>query len=245
MYSQSGLDDGPPEEPAHPPVPPIQTAIPLGFPGLNTGYHRVLGPDGEEQDIIGPDGHTEQLPPYSRYPEEGPTKASMAAEASASRILPAPNSLIDAEDPFTTPASPVSPLSATSFSAPAVPSVPLLPSVTPARLPPQRPETQTGNVASATSAAAAPTAQIPAEPSDSSSASLLTTEQGFSEKEDLAEPKLKWYQRKLWGKVPLPIAAVIIFLILAGTIGGIFGTLAAKKDRDGRNEEHSGPKDEP
>ncbi|KAF2843389.1 hypothetical protein M501DRAFT_83918 [Patellaria atrata CBS 101060] len=54
-------------------------AIPVGFPGLSQTYHRQIGPDGEEQDIIGPDGHTEQLPPYSRFPEEGPTKASMAA----------------------------------------------------------------------------------------------------------------------------------------------------------------------
>jgi hypothetical protein len=42
-----------------------------GFPGLNNDYRRRLGPDGEEvADIIGPDGHTEQLPPYSKYPDE-------------------------------------------------------------------------------------------------------------------------------------------------------------------------------
>ncbi|KAG0649563.1 hypothetical protein D0Z07_3566 [Hyphodiscus hymeniophilus] len=46
------------------------TPIPAGFPGLNNNYQRRLGPDGEEiADIIGPDGHTEQLPPYSQYPE--------------------------------------------------------------------------------------------------------------------------------------------------------------------------------
>lgn len=45
--------------------------VPVGFPGLNNNYQRRLGPDGEEiADIIGPDGHTEQLPPYSQYPEE-------------------------------------------------------------------------------------------------------------------------------------------------------------------------------
>lgn len=45
-------------------------AIPVGFPGTNRQFHRQIGPEGEEQDIIGPDGHTEQLPPYSRFPEE-------------------------------------------------------------------------------------------------------------------------------------------------------------------------------
>jgi len=50
---------------------PISVApIPVGFPGLNNDYQRRLGPEGEEAaDLIGPDGHTEQLPPYTKYPE--------------------------------------------------------------------------------------------------------------------------------------------------------------------------------
>ncbi|TVY67467.1 hypothetical protein LSUE1_G008786 [Lachnellula suecica] len=45
--------------------------VPVGFPGLNNNYQRRLGPDGEEiADIIGPDGHTEQLPPYTQYPDD-------------------------------------------------------------------------------------------------------------------------------------------------------------------------------
>ncbi|KAI1867260.1 uncharacterized protein JN550_006991 [Neoarthrinium moseri] len=46
-------------------------AIPVGFGGAMDNYQRRLGPDGEEiADMIGPDGHTEQLPPYTRYPDE-------------------------------------------------------------------------------------------------------------------------------------------------------------------------------
>ncbi|KAK7547723.1 hypothetical protein IWX49DRAFT_509256 [Phyllosticta citricarpa] len=75
MYQQNVVDD-PDEIQSAPAVP---NAIPVGFPGLGAGFHRQIGPDGEEQDIIGPDGHTEQLPPYSRFPEEGPTKASLLA----------------------------------------------------------------------------------------------------------------------------------------------------------------------
>jgi hypothetical protein len=255
MYSQSGIvDEESPDEPAphqQPPVPPIQTAIPVGFPGLNNGYHRVLGPDGEEQDIIGPDGHTEQLPPYSRYPQEGPTKASLAAEASASRIIPAPlqvdaedpSILIQHEDPFNTPASPVSPLSATSFSAPALPAAPLLPSVTPARLPPQRPETQTGNLAPVHSQ----TNTVPAEPSDSSSASLLATENSFSEKAEPAAAKVKWRKRKLWGKVPMGVALIVLILILvfAVALGAAIGTFAAKKHGGKGEGEHDGSHEDP
>ena len=51
-----------------------QNHVPIGFLGLGQSYHRRRGPDGEEQDIIGDYGHTEQLPPYTRYPEDGPEK---------------------------------------------------------------------------------------------------------------------------------------------------------------------------
>jgi hypothetical protein len=66
MYPQNIVAES---ESAHetPPAAPL----PVGFPGLNNNYQRRLGPDGEEiADIIGPDGHTEQLPPYTQYPDE-------------------------------------------------------------------------------------------------------------------------------------------------------------------------------
>lgn len=45
-------------------------AIPVGFTNLPDNYRRQLGPDGEEAgDLVGPMGHTEELPPYTRYPE--------------------------------------------------------------------------------------------------------------------------------------------------------------------------------
>lgn len=261
MYSQSGLDDETSSvrdmHAITPTVPAIQTAMPVGFPGLNNGYHRVLGPDGEEQDIIGPDGHTEQLPPYSRYPDAGPTKASMAAEASASRIVPAPlNSATDLEDPFHTPTSPASPVSEASFSAHALPAAataaaaaePLLPAITPARLPPQRPETQTGNMAHISSAST-----VPAEPSDSSSASLLTAESGeysekHNEKGDTNSAKPSWRKKRLFGKIPMGVALVILLLLLvfAVALGAAIGTFAAKKhSSNGDKNEHNGPEKEP
>ncbi|KAK9424221.1 hypothetical protein SUNI508_03709 [Seiridium unicorne] len=45
--------------------------IPVGFTGASDNYQRRIGSEGEEiGDMIGPDGHTEQLPPYTRYPDE-------------------------------------------------------------------------------------------------------------------------------------------------------------------------------
>ncbi|KAL9096642.1 MAG: hypothetical protein Q9165_001129 [Trypethelium subeluteriae] len=66
MYPQNVFAD--PEDGE---VSPVDESIPVGFPGHSTDdrFHRRLGPEGEEQDIVGPDGHTEQLPPYTRFPE--------------------------------------------------------------------------------------------------------------------------------------------------------------------------------
>ncbi|KAF4507442.1 hypothetical protein G6O67_006074 [Ophiocordyceps sinensis] len=48
-----------------------QEEIPVGFTGMGSAYQRQLGPDGEEAgDLIGPLGHMEELPPYTRYPED-------------------------------------------------------------------------------------------------------------------------------------------------------------------------------
>lgn len=70
-----------PEADAAPAQPPPAL---IGFSGLNSNYRRRLGPDGEEAaDIIGPDGHTEQLPPYSKYPDE-----AFARKARAAALLP-------------------------------------------------------------------------------------------------------------------------------------------------------------
>lgn len=56
--------------------------ISVGFPGMTDNYQRRIGPDGEDiADLIGPDGHTEQLPPYTRYPDEMYNRKIAAANA--------------------------------------------------------------------------------------------------------------------------------------------------------------------
>lgn len=63
MYPQNPVEEANPQ--------PVVPAIPVGFIGAADPYQRRLGPEGEElADIIGPDGHTEELPPYTRYPDE-------------------------------------------------------------------------------------------------------------------------------------------------------------------------------
>lgn len=65
--------------------------IPVGFPGLaGNQYQRRLGPDGEDAaDIIGPDGHTEQLPPYTKYPDEVFARKLMPSAAAGPSTYPA------------------------------------------------------------------------------------------------------------------------------------------------------------
>ena len=66
MYPQNTVPESEAADESSPLAP-----VPVGFPGLNNNYQRRLGPEGEEiADIIGPDGHTEQLPPYTQYPDE-------------------------------------------------------------------------------------------------------------------------------------------------------------------------------
>lgn len=69
---------------------PLQQA-----PGVNPGssqtYQRRLGPDGEDaDDLIGPDGHTEQLPPYTKYPNEHHPKERTAIPERATNSMERP-----------------------------------------------------------------------------------------------------------------------------------------------------------
>lgn len=98
MYPQNTV----PEEEGAPVLPAI--AIPVGFPGLGQSYQRRLGPEGEEAaDIIGPDGHTEQLPPYTQYPDAIPRKADgTVAPVPAPEPEPA-----SARSPDTAPQTPI------------------------------------------------------------------------------------------------------------------------------------------
>ena len=51
-------------------------------------YQRRQGPDGEEaDDLVGPDGHTEQLPPYTKYPNDLPPKERVSIPQSNSNMV--------------------------------------------------------------------------------------------------------------------------------------------------------------
>ncbi|KAF2019575.1 hypothetical protein BU24DRAFT_340634 [Aaosphaeria arxii CBS 175.79] len=229
MYTQNVVEDSEP-----PPLPAgaVATAIPVGFPGLNPGYHRRLGPDGEEQDIVGPDGHAEQLPPYSRYPTEGPTKAAMVAEANATPVEPSsPVNAFDDSRAIQTPVSPIAPL----------PSA-----LTPLDERRQSLQRRGGPTASA---AAATTTSLAV--STSVSTTSLSNEQPISEKQETEKKAESWRRKKLWGRFPLGIAVLLLILVLifAIILGAAIGTYVAKnksKDDSGnRPPKHDKDHEEP
>ncbi|KAF2280296.1 uncharacterized protein EI97DRAFT_391313 [Westerdykella ornata] len=217
-------------------LPPVQSTIPLGFPGLNTGYHRRIGPDGEEQDIIGPDGHTEQLPPYTRYPEEGPTKAALAAEASATPIVaPVPA-------PVAAPAAVLDSAAVTTPSSPELPPSPVSPvaPLSPVQaLPPQAQEPQN---------AGAPLRPANVEAATTPAASLSATDSGFPEKQEIGKGATPWRKKRLWGRVPMVVAIAVLFLLLifAAILGAAIGTFIAKaRNRGGSYGSKGRDYDEP
>lgn len=81
MYPQNVSEDT--DDDQNPSTSNVQSQIPVGFPGRQQPSYRRQGPEGEEHDIIGVDGHTEQLPPYSEYPEDGVPKHIVLPQAAA------------------------------------------------------------------------------------------------------------------------------------------------------------------
>jgi hypothetical protein len=84
LYQQTTYEE--PEELEQP--DPNRQTITIGFPGHGANYQRRTGPDGEELEVVGPDGHTEDLPPYTRYPIQGPYGDKPSPQASVDSVSP-------------------------------------------------------------------------------------------------------------------------------------------------------------
>lgn len=192
----------------------IVPAIPVGFPGRPGNFGRQIGPDGEDQGIVGPDGHTEDLPPYSKYPDAPTVKPVCAAAAAAA------------------PISPVSPVDGPSTVSRAIPSSqdelvsPIVPADNSSSLP-QGP---------------LPPPVPRAIPSQSSNRDLQTRSprsSGYSIKDEKAWRDKTWREKRrtrvCGGRLPIwallvAISILLFIVILAG--GVIGGLLAVGKSRE-------------
>ena len=215
----------------------VTRAIPVGFPGAQAHYHRRIGPDGEDVgDLIGPDGHTEQLPPYTRYPEETYLRKSREAEESV-----AVGGVSVPQLPAESPGS----VENNAASIQPQPQAPAAPAVVPAQIPgagglglaTRDPEfsTSTEDLGSSQSRYSAQSVR------SQTSSHQINTAAAAVEKE---KPKPKWKQKaekKLWGIIPYwAIYLVFSSLIIMGIIlGAVIGTLLVKHGRPQPESEDS------
>ncbi|KAK3071877.1 hypothetical protein LTR53_007832 [Teratosphaeriaceae sp. CCFEE 6253] len=189
LYPQSFGEDEDDEDAA------LQDAAPVGFPGLGRSYQRRVGPDGEEQDIVGEDGHAEQLPPYTRYPEDGPEKVPLLG-------VPAPPTALHSRAPV-----------AGTDPTMALMHDPIRPSPTP------QPQSMTDESALHNGRPAS-LANIEAMNSRSSRASLLS-EKSWSEKSWKEKQKTRvGCGIPFWCLLLAMAVAIFITAVLAGVIGG-------------------------
>ncbi|KAK7942872.1 Glucan 4-alpha-glucosidase [Apiospora aurea] len=193
--------------------------IPVGFPGAADQYQRRIGPDGEEiADMIGPDGHTEQLPPYTRYPEEAYLRKAVALESTTP--APAPVSVTSTPQPQPQPQSP---RHAPSSSIPGAGGLGL------ATRNPEFASTEdlhTNGANSPLSRQSMRSFQTDVSHHDINTAAMSIT----NEKEKLNDWQ-KAAKRKVWGVVPCWAIALtaIVLVMLAIVLGAILGTFFGGK----------------
>ncbi|KAM3512574.1 hypothetical protein MY11210_003749 [Beauveria gryllotalpidicola] len=195
------------------PVEANQQAIPVGFTGLAAPYERQIGPDGEDiGDLLGPLGHTEELPPYSRYPEVAFSTKPAPGIATAVGSAPTPAQHAHDEEASGSGST------ATTIVVPEVQN--------------------TADVPQENPFASADDALVPTI-SRQSRLSIRTvstyrdnpsSDETYSEKEP--EIQTKWQRRarkKLWGVIPYwSICLVFVGLILGSVMGAVVGTVLTK-----------------
>lgn len=186
------------------------SSIPLGFHGLPDQYQRRMGPDGEEVgDMIGPDGHTEQLPPYTRYPDETYVQKARVADGFPGT----------AQGGAT-----VVPLNVTVPP----PTLPTIPGAGGLGLATRNPEFEsTDDLGSPRSRHSSRSFT-----SDDSQRRIKLDDE-VSEKRKPPKKWQIWMRRKLWGIVPYWVMCLIaVVLVLMGVIlGSVIGTFMAKQKK--------------
>jgi hypothetical protein len=187
------------------------SAIPLGFRGLPHQYQRRPGPAGDGTgDIIGPDGYTEQLPPYTRYPDEAYVRKAVTVDdtpglsSEQAATVPPIN---------TTPASPV----------------PDIPGAGGIGLATRNPEFEsTDDLSSPRSGHSARSFT-----SDDSQRGIRAGNEQMSEKKREPKKWQVWMRRKLWGIIPYwaICLAAFVLVLMAVVLGAVIRTTAARRSK--------------
>lgn len=228
MYPQNTVvPDGNEERPA----PPV---IPVGFTGAQDNYQRRIGPEGEEAgDMIGPDGHTEQLPPYTRYPDEayqrkiagigGVSAMEPAAGASSSSSDARALAAIPASGSTSASASVSSPR--TSAGSTALQAIPGAGGIGLATRNPEFSSREDLSIHAANSPHSRQS--VRSFTSEGDNPQINTAAQSVLNEK---KPAKKWQimaRRKVWGVVPcwaltITIIIIVMLAVVLGTVLGIF-----------------------
>ncbi|KAI0907811.1 hypothetical protein F4823DRAFT_601518 [Ustulina deusta] len=202
----------------------LQSEINVGFPGTSDNYQRRLGPDGEEvADMIGPDGHTEQLPPYTRYPVEAYTQKALGINVTQSV-------------PTSSPAQQTEQQIAQSLDIPGAGGIGL------ATRNPEFSSTEDLNPLNSPLSRRSVRSIV----SEASHHSINTAALAVANEKEIPNWKVA-ARRKLWGIVPcwaLVLGAIILVLlgVIVGTvIGTVFGHQLRKNDDDGSSYSETRP----
>lgn len=202
----------------------VAPPIPVGFPGMTDQYRRRVGPDGEHAELIGPDGHTEELPPYTRYPEGGyapkpvPVGQQSAATATIQPVQELHNGQPSSSDRGGTPAGAI-PVGAGGIGL----------------------ATQNPEFSASTDDFGSPRSRYSAQSFASGTSRDRINAAAEPVNEKPAESKWKQQARKkLWGIIPywaicLVLTAVVLMGIIVGAVIGTFlsGPKGPRKGRGG------------
>lgn len=183
--------------------------IPVGFPGLTNAFPRRLGLDGDESgSMVGSVAHSEELPPYTRYPDN-------AAAPKATDAQPA------AEVPPTHPSRPSTAPQPSSF-----PDIAPIPGAGGIGLATRDPE-----FASESSELGSPRLSTRSITSDGSHNDINTAADPASSEKSRRESWQQKATKRLWGIIPYwAVGLVGIALIIMGVIlGAVIGTFLSDK----------------
>lgn len=217
--------------------------IPVGFPGIATTYQRQIGPDGEEAGgLIGPLGHTEELPPYTRYPDpvytrSGPSATTPSAASASTSVVTPPST--------GTAAAAVPPATANSITIEPDGSQSPIDSSSPTRT------THNSEPAEMTSAGAVVRHVDEASLEGQSGRSLRSdnisdnSRNGLNSATRVITEKLpmgKWQRRarkRLWGVIPYWAICLVLtgVVILAIIMGAVIGTVLTGKNKSDRSSQ--------
>lgn len=179
--------------------------IPQGFPAPdphNQHYQRRYQNGEETGEIVGPDGHTEQLPPYTRYPDDIPPKNPQgpgAAVAGVAAGLAAGAAVAGASSSSAGGITSTN-VSTDHLSSPQISAAGVL-----------SPGSHRSFDSMATGSAA---------PLNNASSSNSLNNVPYNEKEETWKEKMK---RPLFWGLPLWAVLVLVFVLTAALIGGIVG----------------------